>query len=437
MNALLIAAGNFIDETETAFALELIPSFKKTSFFDKGNVCTVGLMVIVFFIAVADLSRVIEYIFIGIFVFWAILKVRNKDFGFIRTPLDLPILLFISWVLLTVPFAFDPSYSFTEWRKTILKFLMFYFVVNAIDDESQVKKILIAFVSGIVLMSVFGIFEHVANGGSFFDKSSHADSLAQSGQWFSSFIVMGIPFVWLFFLEGKETYTKLFVGCLFVIVLAGLFLSHTRGAWLAFLLQLILLWLMGVFNKWQRWDILKITGMFVVACGVVFMGGQYNKETQTEVSQDSPFLNLESTNIRLDTWQIAFDQLLERPIVGYGYGNHTFQKINEEVMVGTIDTPSVGMHLHNTLVSVIYGVGLIGFVLFAAILFFIMKTAIQGGHVFGDTFLGKLGFAIFLMLVGVITRNMFDNMLVGTLSYLLWLLTGLYFALWVRVRKPN
>jgi len=141
-------------------------------------------MAIAFFITVAKLSHAIEYLFVVLLILWVSVRIRKQDFHFKRTPLDLPILFFVAWILVTIPFAFDPSYSFAEWRKTILQVLMFYFVVNVIKNESQVKKILIAFVSGIVLMSVFGIIEHIAKGNSLFDKASHADSLTQSGQWF-------------------------------------------------------------------------------------------------------------------------------------------------------------------------------------------------------------------------------------------------------------
>jgi len=242
---------------------------------------------------------------------------------------------------------------------------------------------------------------------------------------------MGIPFVWLFFLEGKEKYSKLVAGSLFLIVLAALFLSHTRGAWLAFFAQLTALWLMWVKNKWLKWS------LPVFICGLILIGGQVIKENQNSVIQDVPFSDLESMNIRLDTWTIAFAQIMENPIMGFGYGNHTFQKINEEIIVGSSSVPSLRMHLHNVFVSMAYGVGLTGFVLFVLIFFFILRMAIQGGQVFRGTFVGNLGLGFFLMVVGVVSRNMFDNMWVGTLAYLFWLLTGLYFAIWLRVQNTD
>jgi len=409
--------------------LELIPEVKKLPKIDPEKVFIYGLMAIALFIMVAKLNHVIEYGFVGLLVFWIGVKIRNRDFHFVRTSLDLPIFFFVAWILVTIPFSVDPSYSFAEWRKTLLQILMFYFVVNVINNEGQVKKILLAFVSGIVLMSLFGIMEHIVKGDSLFDRSSHADSLTQSGQWFSSFLVMGVPFMWLFFLERKERHFKLFVGSLFIIVIMALFLSHTRGAWLAFFAQLVVFFLIRIENKLVKWSV------SVFLCGIVVTGLLMFDEYQIGVKIiDNSLFNLRSMSIRFDTWEIAFEQIMVKPIFGYGYGNHTFQKINQEIMVGPSGKFSVGMHLHNVFVSKAYEVGLVGLSLFALVFLFIMKTAFRGVQVLGGTFSRNLGLCILLLVVGVVTRNMFDNMFVGTLAYLFWLLTGVYFALFNKVR---
>ena len=43
----------------------------------------------------------------------------EKTSPWIKNPLDLPLWLFMSWVLCTVPFAIDPAYSFAEWKKFV------------------------------------------------------------------------------------------------------------------------------------------------------------------------------------------------------------------------------------------------------------------------------------------------------------------------------
>ena len=169
-----------------------------------------GLMAIAFFIMFAKLNHIIEYTFIGLLIFWVSVKAKNREFNLVRTPLDLPIILFLSWVFITIPFSVDPSYSFAEWRKTIIQILMFYFVVNVVNNEMQVRKVLQAFLAGIVFLSMVGVIEHVVSRQSLWDKNSHASSLTSAAQWLSTYIVMGIPFVWFFFVNAIALLTKCF-----------------------------------------------------------------------------------------------------------------------------------------------------------------------------------------------------------------------------------
>jgi len=167
-----------------------------------------GLMAIAFFIMFAKLNHIIEYTFVGLLILWVSVKVKNRNFHLVRTPLDLPITLFISWILITIPFSVNPSYSFAEWRKTVIQVLMFFFVVNVVKNERHVRYILKAFFAGLIFLSVFGVLEHLINGQSLWDKASHAASLTSAGQWFSTYIVMGIPFAWFFFVKVKELLLK-------------------------------------------------------------------------------------------------------------------------------------------------------------------------------------------------------------------------------------
>ena len=117
-------------ESKEQFTLELIRILKNGSTLYSEKVFTYGLMAVAFFIMVGILNHIVEYLFVGLLLFWFGLRVYNRDFHFRRTSLDFPIIFFLLWVLGTIPFAVDPGYSFVEWRKVCLQFIMFYFVVS-------------------------------------------------------------------------------------------------------------------------------------------------------------------------------------------------------------------------------------------------------------------------------------------------------------------
>ena len=384
-----------------------------------------GIMTFVLLMMVGESYHVGEYLFVGLLIFWGSVKLSRRDFHFIRTPLDFPILLFLVWILALIPFSVDPAYSLTEWRKTISKILMFYFLVNVVRTEQNVRDILFAFMIGVVSLSAFGIVDHVVRGNSLFDKSSHAASLAGTATWFSIYLVMGIPFLWLFFQEreGKHGW---YVATAFVLIIVALFLSHIRGTWVAFFAQTIVFWLITIKNIQLK------LAVVAVACGLILIGGYF--AYQTSPVQYS-LLSFSSMQFRLDQWQIAVEQILAQPIVGYGYGNDIFLTVNETMNKTTSalrNIPVADFHIVNSWLTLAYGIGLPGLTLFALIFFIIIRTAMEGSRERKGTFVGNFGFCIPIMIVGVVTAHTFGTTFAGSLAYLFWLLTGLYFALWLR-----
>ena len=413
--------------------MEAVRSIRNSSSVAPEAIFRYGLMVIAVLVMVAELHNLVEYFFAGLLVAWFGVKVHRRDFHFVRTPLDLPIVLFVVWIALTIPFSVDPGYSFAEWRKTVLQISMFYFVANVVNNETHVRHVLYAVMLGVIASGAFGIVDHLARGDSLFDRTSHAASLASSGQFFSTYLVMGVPFFWLLFQERAGRFAPWHVGFLFVMTVTALFLSHTRGAWVAFVAQLIVFGLLRVKRKWRTWGIVAVT------CGALFVGGGLFKASQghfPQLTQHVPhksFLNFSNMQIRLDVWSAAIDQIAARSLLGYGYGKHTFQKKNEErhagITVGFNKEPLVNFHVHNTWLSLVYETGLPGLTLLALVLVAIIRTAVQDVREGGETLVGNLGFCILLLVVGVVVRNVFDMMFLGGLAYLFWLLTGLYFAL--------
>ena len=406
--------------------MDFIRSIKNGYITYSEKVFIYGIMTFVLLMMVGKSYHVGEYLFVGLLILWGSIKLSRRDFHFVRTPLDFPILLFLVWILATIPFSVDPAYSLTEWRKTISKILMFYFLVNVVRTEQNVRYILFAFMIGVVSLSAFGIVDHVVRGHSLFDKSSHAASLAGSATWFSIYLVMGIPFLWLFFQEreGKHVW---YVAIVFVLIIVALFLSHVRGTWVAFFAQTIVFWLITIKNIQLK------LAVVAVACGLILIGGYFFAYQANSIPYS--LLSFSSLKFRMDQWQIAVEQILAQPIVGYGYGNDIFLKVNEtmnEAKSALLNTPVEDFHIVNSWLTLAYGIGLPGLTLFTLIFFMIIRTAMEGLRERKRTFVENFGFCIPIMIVGVVTAHTFGTTFAGSLAYLFWLLTGLYFALRLR-----
>ena len=124
-------------------------------------------------------------------------------------------------------------------------------------------------------MSAFGIIDYVASGGSLFTRGSYAASLTSAGQWFSSYLVMAVPFAWLFFQEREERYADVVHGRLLRPQHCGFVLISYTGRMVAVFAQLTVVGLLRAPHKWQRWAIaVGLCLILILVGGSLFMGFQ-------------------------------------------------------------------------------------------------------------------------------------------------------------------
>jgi len=224
-----------------------------------------GLMVVAATILVADLNHLLEYGFIALAIVVLTRQIASRDRRLARTSLDVPILVFLGWILISIVTATDPNYSFAEWRKLLAHVLMFFLVVNFISEEGQVKRILGAFVVGMCLMSLYGIAEFFLAEGAIAEqwreRTIRADSLTSEYHWFSTYLMMGLPIVAVWALSADHRQWRGVLVVTLVVATFALFLTYTRGAWIAVAVQACLL----VALKGPKVMKLVVAGLLVVA----------------------------------------------------------------------------------------------------------------------------------------------------------------------------
>jgi len=389
------------------------------------NLMIYGLMGIAFGLFFVRLNHIIEYAFFVLLVVWILGQLKNGTLKWIKTPLDLPFLLYVAWVLICVPLAVDPDYSFGEWRKVAAHFLLFYFVVQTVKTKRQIHSILLAGVAGVVLLSLIESAYFLEQGQPLWTLRYRAGDLTGSSQWLSVYLVIGFPMLWIGFDMTKNgpRWSRILLGVGFAIVLLALFLSHTRGAWVAVGIQVFIFVLIKLTKKgWVVFGGAGAVGVLLVAL--------YSPSIQKDISNISSFTNSKSMQYRFNTWSLAFQDIGEYPLTGIGLGKHSFGKLHPELGSG------FHANLHNTFLSRAVQIGIPGFLFFIWIFFILMAKGFFLFRSFPDDSSGKIALAINLMVMGVIVRNLFDDMFIGTVSYLFFLVAGLLCPL-VSYSEPN
>ena len=351
-----------------------------------------------------------EYLFFTLFVIALGAAWREGRTMWVRTPLDLPLLLFVGWVLLTIPFATDPAYSFAEWRKVVTQVLVFYWallIFRVHSDEATTRRILAAVVIGTALLCGYALIEFLGNGGTWQDRSIRAGAPSSDYNWLSTYVVIVIPFLVAVAVVSKAFWQRLFSICIAGLALVAEAVSYTRAGWVGIVAQGFSFGLLTASRKLIMW--------ILVAC---LMGGiglialnrtGYQRET---TSTD----NLE---YRLVLWERGIQEIASHPIVGLGYGNDTFFKL-----FGGHPKTGQPAGLHNVFLMVAMGSGVpaVAFLLWTLIA--AVRIILSEKRKLSDPIASAVMVATAIMIIGFVVRNLFDSMFAGSIAFLFWILVA-------------
>ncbi|RMH07072.1 MAG: O-antigen ligase domain-containing protein [Nitrospirae bacterium] len=269
---------------------------------------------------------------------------------------------------------------------------------------------------GAVGVSLLEFWYFWWNGWSLFDWEVRGGDLTGGSQWLSVYVVMGFP--WLLFSLNRISSWRMRAGFALglVVLFLGLWVSHTRAALVAVGAQLVTYFCLRMFRRgWVA------AGCVVLLVSIVF-GVSWLPEKYQDRFFASTITNPLSLQIRLNTWMLAAQDVVAQPLLGLGYGKHSFHKVHPD---WPPEVEPVHLHIHNTFYAKMVQIGLPGFLLFVWIFGRLIKIAYALYQNAPTAFSGKFALSILVMTVGLIVRNLFDDMLIGTVAYLFWLVAGL------------
>ncbi len=394
-----------------------------------------GLVFISFLCFFPGMFHVAEYLFFALLVLAIGIAWREGRPIWVRSPMDLPLLFFVSWVLFTIPFAGDPFYSFGEWQKLVAQVFVFYwvlFIIRVHNDNSLLAKehgkrrvvnvgseflqnaVLVAILLGTLILCLSAFFDFVFRGGTWKDRFVRAAAPHSDYNWLSTYMVMATPILISAVFVFRGLWQRVATWGVVVFAFGAQVFSYTRAGWLGLVTQGLAF---GFFTR-RRWLVLSVIGGLIIIVSGLVTVSQFGYQQDTVDSR--------TLMIRIEVWQLGFDEILRHPILGLGYGYHTFSAI-----VSGFPNGSQELGLHNTFLMVGVGSGLPAL----ALLVWILVQSVQSlvGATWREAILEKraIMLATAIMVVGFAVRNFFDYMFAGSLAYLFWILLATGFSVGV------
>ena len=257
-------------------------------------------------------------------------KSLTWNWRWIRTPLDLPLLILLILVILATIFSQNRGISIWSFIQLLNYLAIFYLTIYTIRTRANFKQLIYLIVGVATFLSVFGLFKKF--GVNPFPWWDYGD-LKYSPDWVSAtygnhnhlagYLEMAIPVILGLFLLGYRTGKVFILSYLTLLTLAALILSLSRGGWIGLLLGLTFMAIVLLTNRYftRKKLIAALAGGFLAAAFVVLASTPVVERIRTvmEKEEDSSF------HSRMMVWGGVIEMIGDYPLLGTGPG--TFETI--------------------------------------------------------------------------------------------------------------
>lgn len=332
------------------------------------------------------------------------------------------------------------NYGFDEVLQTVSLVLISLFAAVEIQRNPAFPLRVAKTLSIVTLLACsVGIIVYILQpvsrfSGTFFDYRFHTDYWPNA---WADFVLLTWPaLLWTLFLRKSrrmpEVFDRVWVkSAVLGLVLGCFFLSYSRGSFIAFAGQVVLLTLCAfLFRRWsfRTKELLLSVTVTAVTSLVVFVGINsirshfHDVESVVKKATFSSAEGVSSATERAGFWKEAIVLASERPLLGWGpYSFRFVQPHRQTEILATSD------HAHNVFLKLASERGIPAAVAFLLILLFALKPVIitiVRTHRKHEPL--PLGFFFLLSLLGVIAHNLIDyNLQFVGIALPLWIMLGM------------
>ncbi|PHM39595.1 O-antigen ligase [Xenorhabdus mauleonii] len=387
------------------------------------NLSIVGLYIILVYLPDITRYKNLVMILIGITALYYLVKDYRQVISTLRSHLFLSIVLFVLAMFYSVGISIDPALSFKEMNKPILNGLLIFSVTFPIvlyreSKKDIAKMILIAFIAGMVAISLADIAKYIINyhttGEMPFTNFNHRE--------FSYGFIFYFPVLlcsWA--LWKKHSLLSWFLlmasSAISLFLLLG---TLARGAWVAVAVATVLI--IAINREWKL--AIAATICLSLLAGITHWSATSNPNTQLLLHK----LTQTDSSYRYHngTQGSAWSLITENPIKGYGFGNKIYHQIYNSRVADYPDwTFRTSIGPHNVFLSLWFSAGIFGLITTLLMTFSALFTgrAIIRQH---SAIIQQAGLILLTAFIGLfIVRGAFENAYINEIGILFGLMIAL------------
>lgn len=373
-----------------------------------------------------------ELFLILLVMLWIFKWITNrKDDGFKTSPMDIPLFIFISAMILCLILN-SPDFSIAlEGFRAIVQYMLWYFVViQILKGERNAKTVTTFFVIVVGLLAIHGIYQYIIGvemPAGWVDQNeagvrTRVYSIFTSPNVFGSLLTLATPMAISLAIVNENKKGKAIFAFAALCMMASLMFTSSRGAWIGFALAIGIY----VLLKDKRLIIPCIVGAILVIAVVPSVGNRISYMLSPEYIESS------LRGGRLVRWLTGLEIFANQPVFGVGLGhfggavamNHELRiLVNAEL----IDT----YYMDNYMLKTAVESGIVGFGAFVVLLYSVVINGFRTMKIAKTKLSKELTTGIMAGLCGVIAHNFVENVFeVPMMTSLFWMFVAVVMNIW-------
>ena len=309
------------------------------------------------------------------------IKIKKRDFIFHKSPITLALVLYFGINFLSIFWSVNFPLSLRSViSKTAEYIILFFIVYDFVDSEKKLKRLLLVVLVSVILITANGFIQQYITRFDILRGYPTFKTVTSPGEKYTSFkglafklppeergyVTSSFPFpndyaTWIitllplalamsfFDLKKVKKSIRVLGYAAFLALIFSLFLTKTRGAWIACSMGIFILSMMR--SK-------KLIVAFILATifFYIIMPGHVREAVKSRLSFKD----------RVSTWSISLEMIKDRPVFGSGLNTY-FE--NYKIYRNDQDKFKRGSYAHNCYLQQAADIGIVGLLIFLYLLF--------------------------------------------------------------------
>ncbi len=336
------------------------------------------------------------------FMAMVIKLICDDDAKFVRTPLDLPIILFGVVLVISAITSFAVANSLMV-VMVYLAFMTSYFLLtNTIKTKKQLYALISSLMIAALFVAVYGIYQHIfgfPEGATWIDSDMFSDietrvvSTFENPNVLGEYLLLMIPIGMALIWSAPKWYNKGLNLCLTGALALCMIYTYSRGNWLGLIFAAFLF--LVFYDRRFIW-----LGAILLLFSPMFLPETIlNRFLSIGDTTDT------STSYRVYIWFGTFALLKNYWFCGIGPGPEAFSLIYPHYSYAGIVAP----HAHNLYLQIMVEDGILGVIAFAFMIILYFKDAISTYLKTTDKNLKAIIIGLASGMFGFLIQGLFDN----------------------------